>query len=109
MVSERSVEEAEDPPSPDRQVPLIEKHPPVKLIPLAKVEEAVVEVTFSRFVEIPPAKVDVAVVVEMKELATTVPPTESFEYGDVVPIPTLPVLLIYTKSEIPLKDPPLLN
>ena len=45
------------------QFPLIAKHPVVTLIPFAKVEEAVVEVTLKRLVWIPPAKVEVAVVV----------------------------------------------
>src|SRR3989338_11296504 len=40
----------------------------------------------------PPEKVDVAVVeVAWKYSATTGPTTESFAYGDVVPIPTLPL------------------
>src|SRR3990167_7887939 len=39
----------------------------------------------------PPANVDVAVVeVAWKYSATTGPTTESFAYGDVVPMPTLP-------------------
>jgi hypothetical protein len=53
-------------PAPDEldiHVPFTEKHPDVRLIPLANVDDAVVDVTFSRFVCIPPANVDVAVVV----------------------------------------------
>jgi hypothetical protein len=61
------------------------------LTPLANVEDAVVEVTLSRFVLIPPANVEVAVVVASNTAAVVVPTTESFEYGDVVPMPTLPV------------------
>lgn len=44
------------------QVPFTAKHPFVRLIPLANVEDAVDDVTFSRLVCIPHAKVDVAVV-----------------------------------------------
>ena len=65
-------------PPPDTQVPLIEKHPPVILIPFAKVEVAVVDVTLNRFVDIPPTKVDVEVVVAINAFATTFPPTDSF-------------------------------
>ncbi len=65
-------------PPPVTQLPFIAKHPPVKLMPFAKVEEAVVEVTERRFVEIPPTNVEVAVEVEINEFAITVPPTESF-------------------------------
>ncbi len=36
--------------------------------------------------------VDVAVVVAVKYFATTGPTTESLAYGEVVPMPTLPVL-----------------
>ena len=42
-----------------RQDPPSAKHPAVKFKPLAKVEEAVVEVTFKRLAETPPAKVEV--------------------------------------------------
>jgi hypothetical protein len=42
------------------QVPDIAKQPLVKVIPLAKVDVAVVEVTLSAVVWIPPAKVEVA-------------------------------------------------
>jgi hypothetical protein len=51
-------------------VPLTEKHPVARFIPFANVEVAVVEVTFSAFVCMPPAKVDVAVVVAVKYAAT---------------------------------------
>ena len=43
-----------------RQTPLIAKHPPVILIPLAKVDVAEVLVTFSAVVCTPPVKVEVA-------------------------------------------------
>ena len=77
-MSERSVDEADEPPTPVIQFPFTAKHPPVRFIPFANVEDAVVEVTERRFVDIPPTKVDVAVVVATKLFATTVPPTESF-------------------------------
>ena len=76
---------------PPRQIPFTEKHPLVKLIPFAKVEDAVVDLTSRRFVEIPPAKVDVAVVVPVKKEPTISPTTESGAYGLVVPIPILPL------------------
>jgi len=79
-----------EPPPPPTHEPLIEKHPVVKLTPFANVEEAVVEVTFKRLVENPPEKVEVAVVVAVKEAATTSPETPSLVYGEVVPMPTLP-------------------
>ena len=43
------------------QLPLTEKHPPVIFIPFANVDEAIVDVTFSKLVCIPPANVEVAV------------------------------------------------
>lgn len=49
----------------ERQVPLIERQPPVRLRPLAKVEVAVVEATLSVPTEIPPTNVEVAVVVAL--------------------------------------------
>ena len=45
--------------------PFTAKQPEARLIPFAKVEEAVVDETFKRSVFIPPAKVEVAVVVEV--------------------------------------------
>ena len=45
------------------QLPLIEKHPAVRLMPFANVEEAEALVIFKRLVAIPPVNVDVAVVV----------------------------------------------
>ncbi len=42
------------------QLPLTEKQPEVRLIPFAKVEEAVAEVELKMRPEIPPAKVEVA-------------------------------------------------
>ena len=45
-----------------RQVPEMEKQPPERLRPFAKVEEAVVEVVFRMEAERPAAKVEVAVV-----------------------------------------------
>ena len=47
------------------QLPLIEKHPAVRLMPFANVEEAEAPVTFKRFAAIPPVNVEVAVVVAM--------------------------------------------
>jgi hypothetical protein len=44
-----------------RQVPLIAKQPPERLIPLAKVEVAAVPVTFRYVVSTPAPNVDVAV------------------------------------------------
>ncbi len=73
------------------QVPFIAKQPAVRFIPLAKVELAVVEVTLIKLVLTPPTNVDVAVVVASNTAAVVVPTTESLEYGEVVPIPTLPV------------------
>lgn len=96
-------------PPPVTQFPFIAKHPDVRFIPFAKVDDAIVDVTESRFVEIPPTKVEVAVEVETNEFATTVPPTESFSYGDEVPIPTFPVIESKTKSDDPLNVPPSLN
>ncbi len=46
-------------------VPLIAKHPEVKFTPLAKVEEAELEVALKMLAWIPPAKVEVAVVVAL--------------------------------------------
>ena len=46
-------------PPVERQVPEIEKHPAVRLIPLAKVEVDVSEVALKMFAESPAAKVDV--------------------------------------------------
>jgi hypothetical protein len=43
--------------------PFTEKQPPVRLMPDAKVEVALVPVTFKRLAATPPVKVDVAVVV----------------------------------------------
>ncbi|MEK7557372.1 MAG: hypothetical protein AAB538_05320, partial [Patescibacteria group bacterium] len=41
--------------------------------------------------ETPPLKEEVAVVVAVKNAATASPTTESFAYGEVVPMPTLPL------------------
>ena len=49
------------------------KQPPVRLMPLANVEEAVIEVTESVPVWIPPAKVEVEMFVATKALAVVVP------------------------------------
>ncbi len=76
--------------SSSRHAPPTAKHPPAKVIPFANVEVAVVEVIFNALVCIPPAKVDVAVVVPVKYAATTCPTTESGAYGELVPIPTRP-------------------
>ena len=50
------------PPDPPTQVPLTAKHPEERLIPFAKVELAVDEVTLRAVVCTPAAKVEVAVV-----------------------------------------------
>jgi hypothetical protein len=55
-----------DPDPEPTQVLLIAKQPLVRLIPLANVDDAVVEETFRMFADIPPVKVEVAVVVEMR-------------------------------------------
>lgn len=39
-----------DAPDPEKHVPLTAKHPPVILIPFAKLDVAVVEITLSKFV-----------------------------------------------------------
>jgi hypothetical protein len=79
LVSDSSVDEADDPETPpETQTPFTAKHPLVRLIPFANVDEAVADVTFSRLVCIPPWNVEVAVEVDMNEFATTTPPTESF-------------------------------
>ena len=60
------------------QLPPIEKQPLVKLIPFANVDEAIVDVTERRFVEMPPTKVDVAVDVDINVSAITLPATANF-------------------------------
>ena len=60
FVSARRVVEADDPVV--TQTPFTEKQPEVRLIPFAKVEDAVDEVTLRRAVWSPPRKVEVAVV-----------------------------------------------
>ena len=64
------------------------------------VEDAVVEKKFVVVADVPVARVnenrgnvDSVVVVAVKWLATVSPTTESFAYGLVVPMPTLPSLL----------------
>ncbi len=74
LLSASSVLDAEEP--EERHVFPIAKHPPVRLIPFANV--LVPLVTFSAAVLIPPVKVLVAVVVAVKNAATTSPATESF-------------------------------
>jgi hypothetical protein len=82
-------------PEPDEiQIPPTEKQPLVKLIPLENVELAVVEVTESVPVCNPPAKVEVAEVVAVKNADTVSPTTESLAYGVVVPMPTLPEIYV---------------
>ena len=74
---------------------------------MANVEEAVVEVMFKRFVLMPPANVEVAVVVPMKYPATAalprveVPSTERAKVGVDVPIPTLPLWSIMNGVVVP--------
>ena len=79
-------------PAPPIQVLLIAKHPPEMVIPFANVDVAVVEATWIAppATRRPPPRVVVAVVVPVKWLATTSPTTESFAYGEVVPMPTEP-------------------
>lgn len=79
-----------DPPV-ERHVPLIAKHPPERLIPFANDDVAMVDVMLSRFVCNPPWNVDVAVVVAVKYEPTICPTTDKGAYGDVVPIPRLPL------------------
>ena len=69
-----------DPP-PEIQVPFTARQPAETSIPWAKVEVAFVSVT-----SIAPAKVEVAVVVPVKNADTISPTTESFAKGEVVPI-----------------------
>jgi len=64
------------------------------LIPFEKVEEAVVEITFKRLVDIPPVKEEVAVVVALIASAVIVPDTPSAVNGVVVPIPTDPFVIV---------------
>jgi hypothetical protein len=52
-------------PPVDRHVPFTAKHPAVRLIPFANVDDAVVEDTFSMFADIPPVNVEVAVLVNL--------------------------------------------
>ena len=54
------------PPPPEIQLPFIEKHPAVKLIPFANVDEAVALVALKMLALIPPVNVLVAVVVALK-------------------------------------------
>ena len=69
--------------------PPTEKHPAVRLIPFAK-DEVELPMMLSALAETP-EKVEVAVEVAMKRLATTSPTTLSFAYGDEVPRPKLPL------------------
>ena len=71
------------------QLPFTAKHPVARLIPSAN-DEVAEPTTLRRFVWIPPVNVEVAVEVAMMRFATMSPATESFAYGDEVPIPTLP-------------------
>ena len=94
--SARRVVEADDPVV--TQTPFTEKHPAVRLIPFAKVEEAVAEVTFRRLVCIPPINVEEAVEVATNLVAVRVsvkvpaPVTESAVPGVEVPIPIVPAI-----------------
>ena len=60
------------PPAPI-QAPLMAKHPPVKVKPLAKVEVAEIEVIFRALACTPPAKVDVDTLVDIKFVTVVVP------------------------------------
>src|SRR3989344_4184888 len=75
---------------PPTQVLLMAKHPAERLMPLANVDDAEVDVISSALDWMPPAKVLVAVVVATKRAATTSPTTESLAYGEVVPSPKFP-------------------
>ena len=61
MVSSHDLPKEEPPLDVERQVPLTEKHPPERLIPFAKVEVEVVELTERSVVDIPPLKVEVPI------------------------------------------------
>ena len=58
---------------PPTQLPLIAKHPPVKVRPFAKVEVAEVEVTLRARACTPPANVDVETLVEIRFVTVVVP------------------------------------
>jgi len=104
------------------QTPPTEKHPLAKSMPFANVLDAFKPVTFRYFEARPPEnvevefssvtvktpeKVDVAVVVAIKLVATTSPTTENFRYGEDVPIPIFPVSPSTIKSfEFIEKSPP---
>lgn len=60
---------------PPTHTPLIAKHPPVKVRPLANVEVAEVEVTLRAAVCIPPPKVDVPAPETIKFVVVAVPVT----------------------------------
>ena len=86
-------------PPAERQVPEIEKHPAVRLIPFANVDEAVADVALNMLAATPPEKVEVAVVVATKfptvscvPVATSAVPAAfevMIEFGanDVEPVP----------------------
>jgi hypothetical protein len=57
-----------------RQTPLIAKQPPERLIPLAKVDDALEEVTLSAVVCRPPKKVEVAVLSTVRNPVVVAPP-----------------------------------
>ena len=95
--------------TPPTQVLPMEKQPPVRLIPLAKVEVAMVERTLRRFVCIPQAKVEVAVVevavkYEVLTLSSNdpIPATDNFQFGEVVPMPRPVVPIRIISVETPL-------
>jgi hypothetical protein len=78
------------------QTPFTEKQPEVRLIPFAKVDDAVTLVALKIAAWRPPAKVDDAV--EVAVIAVTVvepkeaePVIESCAHGEVVPIATAPL------------------
>ena len=70
-------------------VPLIEKQPPVRLIPFAAVDDALVDVRFITGVARPVYIVEVEFATEFAELLM-----ERREPGVVVPMPTLPAFVI---------------
>ncbi len=100
-------------PEPLTHVPFIEKHPFVRLMPFANVEEAVVDVTFNRFVCSPPVSVEVPVPENAYvPVAYTFPNNASpctlnSTPGVVVLIPTSPVDLLITKSFVLIEKSPL--
>ena len=86
-----------DPPLPPTQVPLMEKQPAERLMPLAKVEEAVELVILRALACSPPVKVEVAVPVKLRPL--------SFRYIEAIPTCKVPLTWrLFSIVEVP--EPP---